>query len=280
MASVAGVDGVELPQSTRMVDAARFVSAAEPILGWEEGAFARDLAEMRAGSRESVVEASPLTAPLVALTNAGGWEGTAEELLTALELRVDERSRNRPDWPRTPRGLSGQLRRLAPELRLRAGDDAKIDIIFDQKEPHTRRRLVSIQQVPGTTVPTVPTVPGSTIQADGTPRAAPATVPDRPPQAGAAPGDGGDGGGRFRNRQPSPESEREWHPGDGGDGRFPLFLGEERQDDAEPWHCPTDRGSGHVQGTRLDGSTFCATCYGPLSASDPAAGDEIEGGQL
>src|SRR5207245_3851726 len=39
-------------------------------------------------------------------------------LLEALEAgHTDERTRKRKDWPATPRGLSGALRRVAPSLR-------------------------------------------------------------------------------------------------------------------------------------------------------------------
>ncbi len=31
----------------------------------------------------------------------------------------------------------------------------------------------------------------------------------------------------------------------------------------EAWHCRIDLGSGHIPGTRADGSRFCATCHPP-----------------
>ena len=46
--------------------------------------------------------------------NRGGWSGTVGDLLQALTLTS---TTDRSQWPRTPKGLADQLRRLAPALR-------------------------------------------------------------------------------------------------------------------------------------------------------------------
>ena len=59
-----------------------------------------------------MLEASPVAQAVVGLVGRGGaWQGTAGELLD--RITPDPRPR---DWPRTARGLSGQLARLAPAL--------------------------------------------------------------------------------------------------------------------------------------------------------------------
>lgn len=221
-----GIEGVRLTQSTRMVGAARFVVAAEAALNWPPGAFESELAEMRAGSRDSALEASPLTAPLVVLAARGRFEGTADDLRMELERMVDERTTARPDWPKTARGLSGQLRRLVPDLRSRG-----IEVFFDQREPHTRRRLLVVSKVAESTVPTGPTGPASVNEANG------GRIPDNltvPQQATTVPttripGDGGDGRGRLPEPHRPPEFVLMNGPGDGGDGRFPIFDKEGRE---------------------------------------------------
>jgi hypothetical protein len=63
------------------------------------------------------------------------WSGTAGKLLELL-------ARPRPvpkDWPSTPRGLGGGLRRVAPALR-----DDGIDIVFSRDKDAARTRNVSI----------------------------------------------------------------------------------------------------------------------------------------
>jgi len=62
----------------------------------------------------------------------------------------DELTRKRRDWPKTPRALSGALRRLAPALR-RTG----IALSFPPREPGTGRRLIVIGEGASATVTTV-----------------------------------------------------------------------------------------------------------------------------
>ena len=71
-----------------------------------------------ATANELALEASIIAGPLAALLSAQGgrWEGTARELLDALEAaHTDEKTRKRKEWPTGPRKLSGELRRLAAE---------------------------------------------------------------------------------------------------------------------------------------------------------------------
>ena len=45
------------------------------------------------------------------------WEGTATDLLEALNEEVEDKVQRRKKWPKTASALSGELRRLAPSLR-------------------------------------------------------------------------------------------------------------------------------------------------------------------
>lgn len=125
---------VRLPTMPRMADFAVWVSAAEPALGLEPGAFLAAYQESSERSNESALEASPLAPVLRELAQGSGWSGTATDLLAELEQRADERTRRQRLWPSSARALSGQLRRLAPNLRA-AGVD-----VSDWREPDRGRR--------------------------------------------------------------------------------------------------------------------------------------------
>ena len=128
---------VTLPKRPRMADACLWVTAAEPALCWPSGHAAtawlgaRDTASADLLSGDAVAQAV-LSLPLP-------WAGTSTELLAALTTAVSDHTRAARGWPTSARGLSGILRRLAPDLR-RAG----VDVDADAREGHTGRRLFRI----------------------------------------------------------------------------------------------------------------------------------------
>jgi hypothetical protein len=104
---------VELVERPRMADFARILAALDRTQGWDT------LAEYTDSTREAaraVLDGDPIARAVIALVNRGAWEGTHDELLDA--LTPDRPAR---DWPKTPRGLAGRLKRLAPALRAEAG---------------------------------------------------------------------------------------------------------------------------------------------------------------
>ena len=144
-----------LASKPRMADFALWVVAAEPFLPWKSGKFLAAYDRNRNAANDAALDASILVAPLMSLlSNAPPWVGTARELLDALEATyVDEKTRKRKEWPTSPRKLSGDLRRLAPNLR-RAG----VLVTFDDREPGgKRRRLLRLEQVGKT--PSLPSLP-------------------------------------------------------------------------------------------------------------------------
>ena len=58
-----------------------------------------------------------LTSRLELLDAQGCWQGSASELLKALEERVDDQAKRQHGWSKNPRSLSGHLKRLSPNLR-------------------------------------------------------------------------------------------------------------------------------------------------------------------
>jgi hypothetical protein len=133
-----------LASKPRMADFALWVAAAETALPWESGAFLKAYRGNRATANETALEASIIVGPLLSLLKDGKpYEGTVGDLLDALEAgSADEKTRKRKEWPTSPRKLSGELRRLAPNLR-RAG----VTVTFLEREPGgKRRRLIHIER--------------------------------------------------------------------------------------------------------------------------------------
>jgi hypothetical protein len=97
----------------RLADFARWVTAAEPALGWSAGTFLAALSSNRRSAFTRALSAEePLSSMIRGLAaDPGGWLGTASELLRVLE------NRNYRPLPTTPSALAGKLRRLAPALR-------------------------------------------------------------------------------------------------------------------------------------------------------------------
>jgi hypothetical protein len=134
---------VHLDSLPRMADHAIFVTGSESALGWPAGTYLAAYTGQQQDAIEQQIDDDPVASRLRAhlVTGGGTWEGTTSDLLVALTPNPSI-----PGWPRSPRGLSAQLDRLAPSMR-RIGID-----IRRRRRPHTRERLVYI----GPTVPTVP----------------------------------------------------------------------------------------------------------------------------
>jgi hypothetical protein len=133
---------VQLDGTPRMADFARFGVAVERTLGWPDGAFLDAYAANRTGAHALVLEDSLVAKALVGWLASfadGRWTGTATDLLKKLGDTVDEKVPRERDWPKTPAGLSGHLKRLAPALRA-----SGIDVRFGRD---MWRRSITIESV-------------------------------------------------------------------------------------------------------------------------------------
>jgi len=118
---------VHLKSKPRMADFAQWVTAAEPGLGWESGTFLTAYATNRADAVGIALEASEIVPALreflhefqqaQSAQDTWMWEGTATELLAALNRHATDDSKKAKAWPPQPHVLSGRLKRLAPSLR-------------------------------------------------------------------------------------------------------------------------------------------------------------------
>ncbi len=101
----------------RMSTPAKWVTAAEPALGWDGGSFVDALAENRVEAVEAALDLDPV-APAVwrLMQTHDTWIGTATELLVELKRHRDPVNTD-PDWPRGPGKLGIRLNHIASALR-------------------------------------------------------------------------------------------------------------------------------------------------------------------
>lgn len=148
-------DSIKLTKLPRMADFATWVVAAEEALPWQPGAFLQAYMGNREAAHELALETSPVATVLRSWfekRQRADWAGTATGLLKGLSDEVGDKVRDHEDWPKSGRGLSGHLRRLAPNLR-----QVGIDVQFGSAgRGGDKRRLVTIRTFNDPTVPTVP----------------------------------------------------------------------------------------------------------------------------
>jgi putative DNA primase/helicase len=130
---------LQLDRLPRMADFARLACAAAPAFGWIEADILDALDANRAASVETVVEADPVAEAVRSILhdNKPKWEGTATQLLEAVNVRVVVELKNERGWPKVGARLSGRLRRAAPALR-RAG----VDVVLPTAGGRAGRNIV------------------------------------------------------------------------------------------------------------------------------------------
>ena len=108
---------VKLSEYPRMADFAKWGVAGEPALDLSKGEFLRSYQQSQQAATGAALEASLIVKPLLTYVDEnGGFEGTATDLLSLLDLGGGD-LRFRDGWPKTAQTLSGQLGRIAPNLR-------------------------------------------------------------------------------------------------------------------------------------------------------------------
>lgn len=153
--ALANLPKTRLEARPRMADFATWIVAAEPALPWEPGAFMGAFTGNRAEAVEMAIEADDVAlAVRTFVTRVGEWEGSVTGLLDALEQLVTDKVRRSKRWPKSPRALSGRLRRAASFLRTVG---AEVD--FEGREGGTGRRLLKLRRTaPPSTLTTLTTV--------------------------------------------------------------------------------------------------------------------------
>lgn len=144
--ALANLPNVSLGQLPRMADFAVWATAAETALGLKEKEFLNSYVGNRQSANELVLESSPMTRYVMEMVEQFAkndyWEGRAADLLEELERKASDGDKRLKSWPKTPRGLSGALRRLAPNLR-QAGIDVEFSVVG---RGNNRRPIITIRR--------------------------------------------------------------------------------------------------------------------------------------
>ena len=122
-AALAILPTVKLTQKQRMADYERLGEAVARAMGFAAGEFQHQYAELvRAGidrALESNAVAQALDRYIAERVLPLNWQGTAGQLYDLLNTHsIPDHS----SWPRSPKGLSDQLRRIAPAYRAKGID--------------------------------------------------------------------------------------------------------------------------------------------------------------
>jgi hypothetical protein len=125
--------GVHLARRPRMADFAEWATAIERTLGWRHDAFIDAYARNLTQGSEEVIAADPLAAAICRLVETEPWQGTATELLDAL----DDRQTVVPD---TPAAMSNSLVRIEGAL-------ARVGIVVTRPQRTSGARPIRIERV-------------------------------------------------------------------------------------------------------------------------------------
>ncbi|WP_054302710.1 hypothetical protein [Gemmobacter sp. LW-1] len=138
--ALARIGSVTLPERPRMADFAKWITAAEPALGWPEGAFLQAYASNRQHTQAAALDGNPLAEAILALLAAQGpWQGIATDLLRALRQTAPALTADPDSFPRYPNKLTNALRRVQPLLRGRGVT------LTQDRESGTGQRVIRLE---------------------------------------------------------------------------------------------------------------------------------------
>jgi hypothetical protein len=135
------IDTVNLVSYPRMADFAKWVTAAEPALGWTPGtfmeAYKKNIHEVTSLALDADLVGS---AVIDFMQGKTAWEGTATDILDALEFAADDRTKWAKGWPKAAHSLSGKLTLSATALRTHG-----IEVTFLPRSG--KQKLIRLEQV-------------------------------------------------------------------------------------------------------------------------------------
>lgn len=143
-ASIRDHTTIQLGRLPRMADFAQWAAAGIGPLGFTADEFMTAYRDNQNIGMGAGVDSSPVGRVLLEwIRNRREWAGTAANLLSALEGFADESTRRSHAWPKSPRGLSGAIKRLAPALRIQG-----IEVEQDRSAQARNIRLCNLPEQP------------------------------------------------------------------------------------------------------------------------------------
>jgi hypothetical protein len=118
--ALGNIASVRLDRTPRMADFAKWITAAEPGLGWELGTFLEAYRENRRDVSEAAFEADAVAVAidkLISSKGTEGFEGTPTELLSAINNMVEETVRKSKYWPQDAARLGNRFAKATKLLR-------------------------------------------------------------------------------------------------------------------------------------------------------------------
>ena len=140
--AVRDIKQTKLSRAVRMADFEKWVTAAEPALGWAPGAFGAAYRDNRSEAAVTAFDADPVAGAIqdfVLRDHPTGWSGTPTDLLCALNGRAPDTMRKQRVWPQTAQSLGNRVERIAPLLRSKG---------FAVDRRHSGARLIVIAPPP------------------------------------------------------------------------------------------------------------------------------------
>lgn len=126
---------VTLTRSPRLVDYTRWAVAIGRAMGWEDEHYLEAFAANQIVAQEGVVEASPIGPGIMSIIEGRQeWTGTIGDLFDHLNRTTGSQSA-RKDFPRTSRGLTNCLDRMAHALKAVYG----VEVTWSRKTGGYRR---------------------------------------------------------------------------------------------------------------------------------------------
>ena len=117
-AAIANLRTTDLKERPRMADFAKWVTAAEPAFGWENGAFMSAYNANRRAVRQAAIDSNPVAEAIISYAALKkDWKGTASDLLSELRFTFPLLVDDIQGFPRTPNKLSEAIKRIQPLLR-------------------------------------------------------------------------------------------------------------------------------------------------------------------
>ena len=137
----------KLKEYSRMADFEKWVTSAEPSLGWSTGTFSHAYRNNRNNAIEAGMANDPVAQAVIKLVaKEGGRTATSTELMEKLGKYVPDTVLKSNAFPKSPQALSISLKRLTPNLR-------ELDVSLEQhRQSGSGGRFWSIGEITETSI--------------------------------------------------------------------------------------------------------------------------------